>query len=299
MRKPDFFIVGGMRCGTTALDHYLGQHPEIFMASPKDPHQFDSDLRWPARTITWSDYTARFSGATNEQCVGDPNSTYLYSTQAAQQIRDFHPGAKIVIMLRNPVELLYSWHGWMRFHDVEPIEDFGLALDAEERRKQGVDLPETGFPASVFFYRDLARLSVQVERYLQCFGAEQVHIVLYDDFRHCLPAAYRGTLEFLDVNPEFMPEFEVVNQNRVPRSQVVNRVLNSPPEALRRLVKAVLPNPNLRDGVIRRLRQLNKHYRPRAEVAEDVRERLAAELAPEIRRLGELIGRDLSRWNRG
>jgi hypothetical protein len=296
MRKPDFFLVGGMRCGTTALDQYLGQHPGIYMASPKDPHVFDQDLAWPSRRITWEEYQARFAEADREQRVGDPNSTYLYSTEAAGRIQAFHPAAKIVIMLRNPVDLLYSWHGWMRFHDVEPIEDFADALAAEERRKQGHDLPDTDYAPAVFFYRDLARLSDQVKRYLDCFGAEQVHLIIYDDFRQHLPDIYRTLLEFLDVDPSFRPEFPVVNQNRVPRSRLVNRVLNHPPEPLSRIVKGLLPNPQTREALIRRLRQLNKHYKPRSTVDPKVRSRLLSELSPEIRRLGRLIGRDLSGW---
>lgn len=297
MRKPDFFIVGGLRCGTTAMEQYLARHPDLFMAVPKDPHFFDTDFSWPRRPLSMQQYLERFTGAADRQTVGEANSTYLYSKQAAQRVQGFQPAAKIIVMVRNPLDLLYSWYGWMRFHHVEPIDDFGAALDAEAVRKLGRNLPESEYTPAVFFYRDMARLSEQVGRYLDLFGAEQVRVIVYDDFRQRLPDLYRDTLAFLGVDPAFRPDFPVVNQNRVPRIKLFNRVLNDPPEVLRKIVTRALPDLEKRRATVRRLRRLNKNYKPRPVIEEELRVRLVTELAPEVRRLGDLIGRDLSHWS--
>ena len=149
----------------------------------------------------------------------------------------FQPEARIIVMLRNPIEMLPSLHSQFVFVGIEPVEDFGtaLALD-EERERSGVP---RGFPPRS--YRSAVRYAEQVERYLDVFGRERVHVILYDDFRDDTLAAYRGVCEFLGVDPEFEPQVEVVNPNKEVRSRILRTLVKTPPEWARRCSIGSLP----------------------------------------------------------
>ena len=139
MRKPDFFIVGAPKCGTTALCDYLNQHPQVYVSANKEPFYFGSDL--PGH-LDWTqqNYLALFEPAGERTC-GEASVWYLYSKSAAQEIRTFNPEARIIIMLRNPVEMAYAMHNQGLYNLTEDIEDFDEAVKATERRSQGLDIP--------------------------------------------------------------------------------------------------------------------------------------------------------------
>lgn len=293
MRKPDFFIVGAPKSGTTALYRYLRPHPDIFMPSSKELHYFGSDLdiRFGA-TRKEDDYLAHFRQAKDEKRVGEASVWYLYSQKAAAEIYTFCPAARIIIMLRNPVDMLYSQHSQFLYNGNEDIVDFAEALAAESDRKQGRRIPpETHFTAALF-YRETAEYAEQVKRYFDIFDPDQVRIILFDDFRTDTAGVYRQTLQFLDVADDFQADFRVVNPNKRARSKALRRVLNRPPAWARRLV----PKP-FRQGVRRQLKQWNTNYQSRQPIDPVLRRQLQAEFAPEVLHVSELIGRDLSHWS--
>src|SRR5262249_50339658 len=153
MRKPDLFIVGAPRCGTTAMYTYLGQHPDIFMSARKEPHFFGTDFSSPALDRDEQTYLALFTGARNETRAGEASVFYLCSRRAAKEIHAFSPSARIIIMLRNPVEMMYSLHSRHVLTGNEDINDFGTALAAAAERKRGLHLPATFPPVEFLLYR--------------------------------------------------------------------------------------------------------------------------------------------------
>ena len=134
--KPNFFIVGGPKCGTTALYTYLKNHPEIFMSRIKEPQFFAADIFCDQRTVqTLADYLSCFAAARNEKRIGEASTAYLGSRNAAQEIKAFNPNAQIIIALRNPVEVMYAEHSERVFCNVEHIRNFNAALDSGEQRR--------------------------------------------------------------------------------------------------------------------------------------------------------------------
>jgi hypothetical protein len=91
VRKPDFFIVGAPKCGTTAMQDYLSQHPEIYMSKARELHFFGSDLRFSYERPGEVEYLSYFESATNEKRVGEASVWYLYSKQAAGEIKELNP----------------------------------------------------------------------------------------------------------------------------------------------------------------------------------------------------------------
>jgi len=296
-RRPDFFIVGAPKCGTTAMYDYLRQHPDIFMAQ-KELHYFDTDFpRLRTERMSLDDYLAYFREARDEARVGEASVRYLYSRAAAAEIVAFAPAAQAIVMLREPVEMMYSMHAQQLFAGTEEIADFAAALDAEEDRRAGRRIPPGTNVAEVLQYRDVARYAGQLERCFATFGRDRVHVIIYDDFKADALAAYRGTLEFLGVDQAFVPEIRVVNPSKTARSATLQRLLASPPARFRSAVRAVMPRP-MRKRVWRRAMQLNARAEARRPLDPALRARLRREFAPEVRRLAEVLGRDLpSSWS--
>src|SRR5262245_31385392 len=137
--KPDFFIVGAPRCGTTAMFRYLSRHPEIYLPDRKEMHFFGSDLRFGPQFYrrNMENYLAEFASRNGELRAGEASVWYLFSKTAADEIRDFNPAASILIMLRQPAEMLHSLYYMFRYDRNEHLSTFEEALDAEPARKAG------------------------------------------------------------------------------------------------------------------------------------------------------------------
>src|SRR5882757_7658017 len=142
MPKPDFFIVGAPKCGTTALYRCLEAHPEIFVPERKELHHFGTDLYSPTYVRQLDEYLSLFAAAGDAKRVGEASVWYLFSKRAATEINAFNPQASVIIMLRNPVEMLHSLHSQHLYNGTEEISDFATALNAEGDRKMGRCLPK-------------------------------------------------------------------------------------------------------------------------------------------------------------
>ena len=200
----------------------LRQHPDIFMPYIKEMHHFGADIQFRSPIVAKRKkrdvYLSYFKDWNCEKRIGEASPFYLYSLSASQEIYDFDPTAKIIIMLRNPADMLYSLYSQLCASGVETLETFEDALAAEERRKKGIDIPEHTNWVKLLYYTEIVRYTEQVKRYIDIFGREQVHVIFFDDFKSDIEAVYRNLLEFLEVNPNFQPEFPVVNANKVMRS---------------------------------------------------------------------------------
>jgi hypothetical protein len=294
--RPDFFIVGAFKSGTTALYEYLRRHPQVFMPFLKEPHYFGDDLTRHYGRMSLSEYLDLFRDAQPGQRVGEASTWYLYSTTVAREIADFSPGAQIIILLRNPVDVMYAQHSQLRFRADEDLADFANALEAEPARRRGERLPPPPARPETLFYRHSVRFADQVERYLRTFGRDRVHVVLFDDLVGDTAAAYRAVLEFLDVDPTFQPDFAVHNESKSVRSGVLQRLIYNPPGPVRGAARVLRRYP-----LVHRARDMVLGMNSRAERRKPMDPRLRAELleefAPEIERLSAVIDRDLSAWH--
>jgi hypothetical protein len=263
---------------------YLKGHPEIFMSSEKELYFFDADLRTdPATTISLEKYLRHFSAADDEKKIGEATPSYLRSPGAPKAIKDFSTTAQIIIMLRNPVDVMHSVHSGA-VYGLEPITDFeaALAVDATRTGRERVG------------YRDLTDFPSQVQRYLDLFGGENVHTIIYDDLKRDPAAVYQDTLRFLGVHLGFTPQFIILSANERVRNIRLQRTLSRPSRALRHL-SALVPS-GLRPRIRRALFNCNLEVRPRPPMDLELRRRLQKEFEPKVEQLSKLLGRDLSGW---
>jgi hypothetical protein len=190
---------------------------------------------------------------------------------------------------------MYAQHNQLIFNVIEDIADFEQALAAEDDRRAGRRIPDGPINVENLFYRHSVRFAEQLERYFDIFGRERVHVMLFDDLRRDGAGVIRGCLEFLGVDPSLAAAPPAANENRRVRSPLVQRLIFAPPRLLLPLAPFLRRLPIVR-ALRRRLLEANSEVRQREPMEPGLRRRLLDEQAPEIERLGRLIGRDLSAW---
>lgn len=268
-------------------------------------HFFGKDLRFAPQFYRRDTpaYLAEFDAANGHKRAGEASVWYLFSEHAAAEMKSFNPDSQVVIMLRNPVEMIHSLYYQFRFDGNEQLASFEDAVMAEGDRRAGERLGRQHYFAQGLEYRKTALFSRQVERYFRVFGRDRVHVIIYDDFAANADAVFRQTLEFLGLTPAPIKcGAQVINGNKHVKNPVLRAALNDP--AVRRAVLAARPwLPQFAftalGKVEARLRKMNSVSATRQALAPDLRRQLDQEFAPEVERLSALLGRDLTGWSQG
>ena len=200
-RLPNFFIVGAARSGTTSLWNYLKQHPKVFMPEDeldKEPAYFSEK----GRNLNYEKYLRLFRGADiSHERIGEASTAYLTDPSSAQKIYDFLPNAKIIIMLRNPVDRAYSLYQWMVQEGYEYAESFETSLDLENKRI-GEKIPNWYEPEYYwnYLYFHSGLFYGQVKRYVELFG-DNVCLIKMEDFKQNFLREYDRVCRFLNLKP--------------------------------------------------------------------------------------------------
>jgi hypothetical protein len=300
---PNFFLVGAPKCGTTAMFNYLTAHPDVFMPRTKEPTFFARDLdegkRGDDRLFIrdFDQYLALFSGWRGERRVGEGSVWYLYSKVAAGQIKSFAPDARIIVMLRDPIEAMYSLHAHRLARGAEDLDSFEDALRAQADRAHGSRLPKHAYVIKGLVYTEVMNYAIQVERYFNTFGRDRVLVLIYEEFAADPAYAYRQVCEFLEIDPTFVPTFARVNPSRVVRSRLLRNALRFHPTPIgnrMRLGPIRKSWRRLKRGLI----AMNEKPQARRPLDPLLRAELARQLAPDVARLSRLLDRDLiAFWN--
>ncbi|WP_204154024.1 sulfotransferase [Leptolyngbya sp. CCY15150] len=296
MRTPDFLIVGAPKCGTTALCHYLSEHPEVAISTPAKPYFFGRDLNVPRTCERLEDYLALFDE--NALCCGEGTPYYLYSQTAAQEIYDLNPAMKIIIMLRNPVDVAYSLYCQRLSNsiDSEPILDFAEAIAAEGDRAQGKRLPPAYPDPKMVLYTEIAKFYPQVQRYVDRFPPEQLHVVIYDDLRADVDRVYGQVLTFLGVDSAYRPPLQVVNPNTTWRSRGLQALVESPPKPLKTSLKRLGISGKTLYPLYRALTRFNQKVAVRSPLDPAMKLKLQNLFYSDVEQLSQLLGRSLLHW---
>jgi hypothetical protein len=293
---PDFFLVGAPRCGTTALCNYLRTHPEVFVSSPKEPTYFGRDLM-PKRYPTLESYLELFSDTGGAIRAGDGSVAYLASEFAAEEIHEFNPRALILILLRNPVDMIFSLHRKHYLMGIEPCRALEDALAAEPGRlASGAGVPE-GVCPKVISLRHRANYVPQIKRFLDVFPATQIKLFQFDDFQANPARAFRESCHFLGVREDVQLQCGPHNVGREIKCASWHEFLTRTPRWGQFLARVVLPSPEWRKRVQKFLLCKNSCAGKPTKMPDDLRRHLKRELEPEISELSKLVGWDLSHWS--
>ncbi|MGY1773981.1 sulfotransferase family protein [Blastococcus sp. SYSU D00813] len=293
---PDFLVIGAARSGTTALTSFLGEHPDVFVSTPKEPHFLafpegaprftglgDDDL--VNRSVVRDEQTWRdlFRGRTERRRGEGSVTTLAYPGASVPAIERYcAPGCRLVVMLRDPVDRAFSSWQYLRSRGYD-AGSFEECLAAEEERTRA------GW-SHMWQLSRLSRYAEQLAPFTARFG-DRLLVVVQEEFAADPAGQLRRVLEFLDVDPDVdIDPSRRVNASGLPRSRAVTSALNalrrSP--ALRRLVTAAVPQ--------RQRERVRSANLDRTAIDPATRARLAAELAGDVRDLEDLLGRRLPVW---
>lgn len=296
--RPNLFIVGAQKSGTSGLARWLSEHPQVFMCFPKEPGYFafkDKGYPYldgyghkaPASEYVVSDeraYLRLFADTPMDSSVlGEASTWYFAIPGVAQRIKQFNPQTKILIILRNPVERAYSAWCHARRDSLEPCKEFERALDMEEER---------GEVEFLLRYHRMGRYSKSLAEYQSLFNASQLKVILYEDLLVSPELLWPQLCDFLEIDQlEEVPRQMRLNRSGQPRLPVLQRLMKS--HRFRSTVTRVVP----RRGAARikeKLDQANlKRFPPMDNIT---RSRLQDYYRQDIENLSGLTKRDLSAW---
>lgn len=213
--KPDFFLIGAPRSGTTALSEHLKSHPDIFFSEPKEINYFNTDfLSSLGKLYTEKEYlNVYFSGANKYKRAGEGSIFYLYSTVAVKNILKFNPNAKFIVMLRNPVDMAYSLYSKMLSWGAENIKDFEKAWNMQTDRSRGKYLPAFCKNPKLLQYGSICKVGEQLQRLYGQVNSKQVFVIFFEDFKSNPLKVYKQVLKFLEVDYDGREDFPVINQH--------------------------------------------------------------------------------------
>ncbi|MFK5949806.1 MAG: sulfotransferase [Methylococcales bacterium] len=300
MSKPNFFIVGAPKCGTTALSEYLRSHPNVFMCSPKEPFYFATDfpVYSSANATNIEEYLDLFSTARNKQyAIGEASAIYLYSKTAIPNIREFAPDAKIIVMLRNPVDLAYSIHSQNCFGKSEDENNFIKAWGLIEKRKRGVDVPSRCRDRKMLYYDDIARLGDQFERLINLVPTKNILTIFSEDFFSDTKSTYKKVINFLELPDDNKDVFVIYNQNKTHKIGWLGVFTQRPPKWMVNIAMWLKSVIGLRYfGLLKSIRGFNVVNSQRKTLPVEFRQKVIECYRNDIYKLSELTGRDLSDW---
>lgn len=301
-RLPDFLLMGAPKAGTTALHAALATHPELFLSPVKEPKYYlcgDSPppaYRGPGdahsnREWIWQRqrYLDLFTDAGDDQRAGESTPFYLYHRDARRRISSDLPRAKLVAVLRDPVDRAYS--NWMHLwaDGLEPCPDVVRACELESKRV------DDGW-APFWHYRGLGMYGRQLADLFEHFPQEQVLVLRYRSLVDDPRTALNRVCRFLGVAEDVVTEIPSGNSRPFVHHSVRTRVLGPlvragaaagqflPPHAWRLASRPL----------VGQLHQRGKPARPR--LTAEQRELLRRPFLPDIALLEELTGDSYDDW---
>lgn len=299
MVRPSFFIMGAPKCGTTALSEYLGRHPDIGFSQPKEPMYFCTDFPDIRGVSSEAEYLAKCFGhcGDSHEMAGEGSTIYFYSCEAIPNILTFSPEARFIVMLRNPIDMIYALHAQRMLGLEEDVRDFELAWTLCETRASGSSLPKNCKDPRLIDYKMLGKLGIQLARIYSQVPPGRLKVILFDDLVRDSRSVYLEVLDFLGVEDDGKSLFPKVNGSKKVRSLFLHAMSHKPPEWLVRVlyhVKSVLRVERL--GIMSRIRGWNVVHESRQPLSMGMRKLLLEEYSEDIDRLALLINRDLSHW---
>jgi hypothetical protein len=305
LRLPDFFVVGAPRCGTTSLCRYLARNPQICFSRPKEPHYFVMLDHDPTADELRRDYLDRYFGhfAPQHRAVGEGSVSYLYLPGVIERINHLNPDARFIVLVRNPLAMLPSYHLRMRFLLQEDEPDFEKAWMLEPSRERGENVSKRCLDPRLLFYRQAAAFGVQIERLFKVAGRDRSHVIVFDDLKADPLGVYQRVLEFINVDYDGQTEFERRYGSQMYRYRWLQKLLYVPAtsggktvETLQQRSRKYNPDGSRRPSFIKRVTRLNKIPMPPAPLSPRMADRVRERLRPDLAQLSQLLDRDLNYW---
>ena len=287
--KVYFFIVGAPKAGTTSLYHYLNEHPKIIMSKEKEPDYFSHEALknqniyyYNMQIDTEEKYHSLFNLERDDSILGEASVSYLFYEDVPAKIKQYNKHAKIIIVLRNPIERAYS-HYLMDFR-------LGLVQNTFEEIIYRDSSVSKDFELHYQQYIEVSQYFSQIERYLKIFGKEKIHIIDYEDLQKDQEAVLKNIFLFLEVETDYQANIKKeYNTFSMSKYSIINWFYSF--FFFRRIVKFLLPKKMLK--IITTL-FFQKNKKP--ILSFDTRFYLQNLFKKDIQQLGVILNKDFSKW---
>lgn len=283
---PDFFVFGSPKCGSSALCTYLTEHPRVCFSDPKEVNYFNTDF--PSRKdMSLAEYRQYYFPEleATTTAVGEGSVRYMFSQVAAEKIRRYNPEAKIIIMVRQPVEMFHSlyYQNYAGYGETAATPE-----EAWRQQRQWADTPTAA--AQLCQYADICKLGEHLSRVYEHFSREQVLVLFHEDFVRDPQGQWQLVQRFLGVPDDARERFPVVNRSRATRYEWIRRGLKRFSALKKRLgITAGVGNTRVVQQVL---------FGKKRPLAPEFRQELIEYFRGDIELLARLTKRDLSHWLR-
>ncbi|MGB2371815.1 MAG: sulfotransferase family protein [Flavobacteriales bacterium] len=279
--KVNTFIVGAPKAGTTSLHHYLNQHTDVSMSSVKEPNFFSSkeveSLFYNSKCIDDSnDYHKLFSKE-KRQIRGEASVSYLFYENVPKRIYDYNSEAKIIIMLREPIERAFSHY----------LMDCRLGF-CSEKLEDIIANPQS-YPQYFQQYLELGNYYSQIKRYQDIFGKEQLLVIFYEDFKTNTEKVMNRVFSFLEIEQQEI-DLSIKNPFLSPSNTLISKLYKF--NIIRKGVKTIMPERLL--SLIR-----SKYFSAKSKpmLSKATEQQLKVFYKSDVFQLEKLLNTDLARWN--
>lgn len=286
--KVDFFIVGAPKTGTTSLYHYLNEHPEIVMSSKKEPDYFsDKAIHQQGmyygeqRINTIEQYEALFPNDASDKKLGEASVSYLFYPNVANDICQYNPDAKIIIMLRNPIDRAYSHY----------LMDYRLGL-VNDSFEDIIAQQSTSKQAKLYYqqYIEVSTYAQQIKRYLDVFSRENILVIDYEEFKKDVKGIVKKVYAFLEVDDVFVADVNKRhNAYTMPKNEAIRKVYSL--VYLRKVLNILLPKT-----LTKRIRSMFFKKDKKPILSEHTRTQLKVFFKNDVVELSKMLSMDFSKW---
>ena len=234
--NPNFFIVGGSKCGTTNISYYLNLHPKIFFTKLNEPYYFcqwdvPEDYKRSSMITDMKKYLNLFKDVTNETIVGEASSPYLSCPHAASEIKKAFPESKILISIRNPIERAHSAYFSYKFMRPTKKNFMEMIKEHEKLIKDRIfyidSILESGF------------YTKNIINFQNAFGVENVKIIIFEEYIKNIESGIRSILNFLGLSENIQFEEQSKGSYRVPKNSLSKILLNN--KKFRKISTVIIP----------------------------------------------------------
>ncbi len=305
--RPNFFIIGHPKCGTTSLWRWMGRQPQVRMSRLKEPHFFCADLhrasdRFHGRSLFFPvrnhrQYHALFTGP-RCRVLGDASPCYLFSAEAVRRILAYNPDARFLVLLRHPIRFLHSFHAQLVAGGQETLLDLPEALAAEPRRRAGKDVPPTAICPQMLWYTEWLRFDMMLDRLFAQADPTAIKVIVFEELVACPERILTDLARWLGI-----PKVRMIPLPRENSSgsepllgTVVRRLF---PPKIQRAVKRLFPlglDTEVWLGARSGLKRLSRRQRTLRRHDAEVRRMLRPLLVEVVANTEDLLGRRITAW---
>lgn len=295
---PNFIIIGAPRAGTTSLYHYLHQHPQIVMGKIKETNFFaflasqletnyeiKPNSKWQVTTLP--EYEALFESKKNAKAIGEASPIYLFTPGVPNQIHKYIPTAKIILILRNPIDRAYSTYLKNRREGFE-------TRSFEDAVMQEIQNPST-IVCSENFYVRAGLYFEHITRYLQYFDISRFKIIFQEDLEEFPKVILKNVFEYLEVENQFIPDVSVRFNEALPPMLMKKTSGRRAMKKITSTLRQFIP-PKVYFSLLNMKYAINKKVVTYPALLANTKLLLRNQYTADIEKLQSFTGRDLSKW---